>query len=241
VPLSYAGRGYTTVQERWPSPHAASRLLNPWRVTIGGVRVLVAEDEEYLADAIARGLRREGMAVDVALSGDDALDKALVNDYDVVVLDRDLPGVHGDDVCTRLTGAEREARILMLTAAAAVGDRVDGLSLGADDYLGKPFSFAELVARLYALARRPSRSTPTTLRRGDLVLDVARHEVTHGERALALTREELGVLQVLIEADGVIVSAEELLERVWDEHANPSPPPSVSPSPTSAARSANRP
>jgi DNA-binding response OmpR family regulator len=185
------------------------------------MRVLVVEDEEFLADAIARGLRREGMAVDVALSGTDAIDKALVNRYDAIVLDRDLPGVHGDDVCTRLLAAGRGVRILMLTAATAVDDRVNGLSLGADDYLGKPFAFTELVARLRALARRPSTVVPTTMRRGDLVLDVARHSVVRGSRPLTLTRKELAVLRVLVEADGVVVSAEDLLERVWDEHADP--------------------
>jgi len=185
------------------------------------VRVLVAEDEEFLADAIARGLRREGMAVDIALSGDDALDKALVTEYDVIVLDRDLPGMHGDDVCTTLIAEGRGARILMLTAASAVDDRVDGLSLGADDYLGKPFAFRELVARLRAIARRPSAAVPTLLQRGDVELDVARHDATRGGRALALTPKELGVLRVLLEGDGVVVSAEQLLERVWDEHVDP--------------------
>jgi DNA-binding response OmpR family regulator len=185
------------------------------------MRVLVAEDEEFLADAIARGLRREGMAVDVARSGIDALDKALANPYEVIVLDRDLPGMHGDDVCTKLLAEGRGARILMLTASTTVGDRVDGLSLGADDYLGKPFAFIELVARLRALARRPTSATPTTLLRGDLVVDVARHEAVRGDRTLTLTRKELGVLKVLVEADGVVVSAEELLDRVWDEHTDP--------------------
>jgi DNA-binding response OmpR family regulator len=185
------------------------------------MRVLVAEDEEFLAAAIARGLRREGMAVDVARTGTDALDKAMVTPYDVIVLDRDLPGLHGDDVCTKLLAEGRGARILMLTASATVDDRVDGLSLGADDYLGKPFAFVELVARLRALARRPTSATPTTLLRGDLVVDVARHVAVRGDRTLTLTRKELGVLKVLVEADGVVVSAEELLDRVWDEHTDP--------------------
>ena len=185
------------------------------------VRVLVAEDEEFLADAIARGLRKEGMAVDVALTGDDALDKAMLNPYDVIVLDRDLPGVHGDDVCTKLIAADRGARILMLTAASAVDDRVNGLTLGADDYLGKPFAFTELVARLRAIARRPIAATPFRLERGDVVLDVGRHQASRDSRTLALTPKEFGVLRVLLEADGVVVSAETLLERVWDEHADP--------------------
>jgi DNA-binding response OmpR family regulator len=186
-----------------------------------GVRVLVAEDEEFLADAIARGLRREGMAVDVALTGSDALDKARVHPYDVVVLDRDLPGVHGDDVCRALLADGSTARVLMLTASAAVDDRVAGLTLGADDYLGKPFAFTELVARLRALGRRSGPSSPVVLERGDVVVDVARHTAARDGRDLGLTRKELGVLQVLVEADGVVVSAEELLDRVWDEHADP--------------------
>jgi len=185
------------------------------------MRVLVAEDEEFLADAIARGLRREGMAVDVALSGDDALDKALLTPYDVVVLDRDLPGVHGDDICTRLVDAGAGARILMLTASTTVRDRVDGLTIGADDYLGKPFAFDELVARLHALARRPRVVAPSVLQRGDVVVDTVRHEVHRAGAPVALTRKELGVLRVLIAADGAVVSAEELLDRVWDEHADP--------------------
>ena len=189
------------------------------------MRVLVAEDEEFLADAIARGLRREGMAVDIALSGVDALDKARVNPYDVVVLDRDLPGMHGDDVCRALQADGHPARVLMLTASAAVDDRVAGLSLGADDYLGKPFAFTELVARLRALARRSGAASPLLLERGDLVVDVARHEATRAGQVLALTRKELGVLRVLVEADGVVISAEELLDRVWDclLYTSPSP------------------
>ncbi len=185
------------------------------------MRVLVVEDEEVLADAIAVGLRREGMAVDLALDGASALEKADVNDYDVVVLDRDLPGVHGDDVCRTLTSGDEAPRILMLTASVNVVDRVDGLSLGADDYLGKPFAFAELVARIRALARRPPLQVPTVLRRGDLVVDSARRVATRAGRRLDLTRKELGVLETLLAADGSVVSAEELLEKVWDEHADP--------------------
>jgi DNA-binding response OmpR family regulator len=185
------------------------------------VRVLVVEDEELLADAIARGLRREGMAVDVALDGALALEKAALCRYDVVVLDRDLPAVHGDDVCRALVAAPAPARILMLTASGAVGERVDGLNLGADDYLGKPFAFAEVVARVRALARRAGQPRPPVLVRHDLSLDPAQARATRAGRDLALNRKELGVLEVLLAADGAVVSAEELLERVWDEHADP--------------------
>jgi DNA-binding response OmpR family regulator len=187
----------------------------------GTVRVLVVEDEELLADAIARGLRREGMAVDVALDGAEALDKAGVNHYDVVVLDRDLPKVHGDEVCRHLVGAGNRARILMLTASGAVPDRVEGLGLGADDYLGKPFAFVEVAARVRALGRRVPSAVPLLLSRRGVTLDPARGEVHRDGREVRLTRKELGVLAVLLSASGAIVSAEELLERVWDEHADP--------------------
>ena len=184
------------------------------------MRVLVVEDEEVLADAIARGLRREGMAVDVALDGEDAVEKGTVNDYDVVVLDRDLPRLHGDDVCRTFLEAGREARILMLTAAGAVSDRVEGLSIGADDYLPKPFAFVELVARVRTLARRaPPR--PPVLRGGDVELDPATREVRRGGRLISLAPKEFAVLTLLLGAEGAIVSAEELLERAWDEHADP--------------------
>jgi DNA-binding response OmpR family regulator len=185
------------------------------------MRVLVVEDEAALADAVARGLRREAMAVDLAGDGASALERLGVTRYDVVVLDRDLPDVHGDDVCRTLADLPDRPPVLMLTAAATVEDRVDGLSLGADDYLPKPFAFEELVARIRALARRPRRSMGVVLSHGDLALDVARRFVTRRGRPLALTRKELGVLQVLLEAQGEVVSAEELLERVWDEHADP--------------------
>ncbi len=191
------------------------------------VRVLVVEDEEALADAIARGLRREGMAVDVAADGGVALEKAATNGYDVVVLDRDLPVVHGDDVCRSLIasspapGAAEIPRILMLTAAGDLGDRVAGLTLGADDYLGKPFAFEELVARIRALARRGQLAVKPVLEVGDVVLDPARHFVTRAGRPLPVTRKELAVLEVLIRAGGAVVSSEQLLERVWDEHADP--------------------
>jgi DNA-binding response OmpR family regulator len=184
------------------------------------VRVLVVEDQVDLADDIAEGLRDQGMATDVAYDGASGIERALLNRYDVVVLDRDLPKVHGDAVCAALVGASSEARILMLTAAAAVGERVEGLNLGADDYLVKPFAFAELVARVHALARR-SPTSPPLLVRGDLVFDRARRRASRDGRPLSLTRKEMGVLEVLLVADGGVVSAEELLERVWDEHADP--------------------
>jgi DNA-binding response OmpR family regulator len=185
------------------------------------MRVLVVEDEQVLARAVARGLRRQGMAVDLALDGAEALEKATVNHYDVIVLDRDLPEVHGDQVCRTLVAQGGPGRILMLTAAGTVADRVEGLDLGADDYLGKPFAFSELIARLRALGRRSGQPTPPVLARGDLVLDPARREAQRGGHFLPLTRKELGVLEVLLAADGAVVSAEELLERVWDEHADP--------------------
>lgn len=186
-----------------------------------GMRVLVAEDERRLADAIARGLRREGMAVDLAPDGSDALVKTRIVRYDVVVLDRDLPGVHGDEVCRTVRGEWPETGILMLTAAGALEELIEGLSMGADDYLAKPFRFAELVARIRALARRTSPSRPPVLHHGDLELDPARREVRRFERPVELARKEFAVLEALMDADGATVSAEELLERVWDEHVDP--------------------
>jgi two-component system, OmpR family, response regulator VanR len=185
------------------------------------MRILVAEDERRLAGAIARGLRREGMAVDVTHDGESALVKARVIPYDVVVLDRDLPELHGDEVCRRLSGDERETKVLMLTAADSLDDVVDGLTLGADDYLPKPFEWKELVARIRALARRAGRARPAILTSGDLVLDPARRTVARAGQELDLTPKEFGVLEALMSADGAAVSAEELLERVWDEHADP--------------------
>jgi DNA-binding response OmpR family regulator len=185
------------------------------------MRVLVAEDERRLADAIARGLRREGMAVDLAPDGSDALIKARVVRYDVLVLDRDLPGVHGDDVCRAVRGEQPETGILMLTAAGTLEDVVEGLALGADDYLAKPFRFAELVARIHALARRSSPSRPPILNHEDLELDPARRRLTRDGRPIELARKEFAVLEVLMGAAGATVSAEELLERVWDEHTDP--------------------
>jgi two-component system response regulator VanR len=185
------------------------------------MRVLVAEDERRLAGAIARGLRREGMAVDITHDGASALVKARVVPYDVVVLDRDLPELHGDEVCRRLSDDERETKVLMLTAADTLDDVVDGLALGADDYLPKPFEWPELVARIRALARRAGRARPPVLRRGDLELDPGRRSATRADLELELTPKEFGVLEALMGADGAVVSAEALLERVWDEHADP--------------------
>jgi DNA-binding response OmpR family regulator len=188
---------------------------------LGCVRVLIAEDEERLAQTIARGLRREGMAVDLAPDGTDALIKARVIRYDVLVLDRDLPGVHGDEVCRAVRGERPETGILMLTAAGALEDLIEGLSLGADDYLPKPFRFAELVARIHALARRSYPSRPPVLRWNDIELDPARRHVTRAGAAVELTRKEFGVLEVLMGADGGTISAEQLLERVWDDQIDP--------------------
>ena len=184
------------------------------------MRVLVVEDERLLADAIAEGLRRESLAVDVAYDGDAALERIGVNDYDVVVLDRDLPRVHGDDVCTAIL-EKSDARILMLTAAASIRDRVDGLARGADDYLGKPFAFVELVARVRALGRRARPAAPPVLARAGIRLDPARREVTRGDQRVALSRKEFGVLEELLRGDGAVVSAEQLLEKVWDENIDP--------------------
>jgi two-component system response regulator VanR len=185
------------------------------------VRVLLAEDERRLADAVARGLRREGMAVDVAYDGASALDKARLIPYDVVVLDRDLPVMHGDEVCRTLRGEEPDSRVLMLTAASGVDDLVDGLSLGADDYMPKPFAFAELVARVRALARRAGTAHPPTLRSSDVELDPARHTVTRAGRPIELTPKEFAVLEALLAANGAVVSNDELVESVWDENADP--------------------
>ncbi|UJP40185.1 response regulator transcription factor [Cellulomonas palmilytica] len=188
------------------------------------MRVLVVEDEEVMADALARGLRRAGYATDVAGDGAVALELASVNRYDVVLLDRDLPVVHGDDVCRTLVAQGVPARILMLTAAGGLGDKVDGFGLGADDYLAKPFAFAELLARVHALARRTAPAQPPVLRCADLVVDTARRTATRAGRPLDLTLKEHGVLVELLRAQGAVVSAEDLLERVWDEHADPFTP-----------------
>jgi DNA-binding response OmpR family regulator len=185
------------------------------------MRVLLVEDEERLANTIARGLRREGMAVDVVLDGKSALAKTAVNSYDVVVLDRNLPVVHGDDVCRQLVARQALTRILMLTAAGSIQDRVTGLDLGADDYLPKPFALRELVARIRALSRRAVPPVPPVLATGDLTLDPARHVAERAGRDLGLTKKEFGVLEALLSAEGRVVSAEELLEKVWDENADP--------------------
>ena len=185
------------------------------------MRVLVVEDHAKLALAIAAVLRREGMAADIAFDGNDALAKTAVSRYDVIVLDRDLPGRHGDDVCQTLIAGGTDSRVLMLTASATIEDRVEGLGLGADDYLPKPFNIAELVARIRALARRSRPALPPVLVHGDLRLDSARHLATRGGRRLELSPKELAVLELLLAAQGSVVSAEDLLERVWDEAANP--------------------
>ena len=185
------------------------------------MRVLVVEDEAALADVIARGLRQSGLAVDVALDGEEALEKVDISPYDVVVLDRQLPGIHGDDVCRQLVTRPEPPRILMLTAAGNVDARVEGLSIGADDYLPKPFVMGELVARVRALGRRPSAMTPPTLSVGDLDIDPSRRTVSRAGRDVSLTRKEFGVLEVLASSPGRVVSAEELLDRVWDEAADP--------------------
>ncbi len=184
------------------------------------VRVLVVEDHPELANDIAEGLRDRGIAADIAYDGARAIENGLVYRYDVIVLDRDLPKIHGDAVCVALASENSEARILMLTAAASIGDRVEGLNLGADDYLPKPFAFEELVARVHALARR-APAAPPLLVRGELELDRARRRAIRAGRELLLTRKELGVLEMLLAADGAVISAEELLERVWDENADP--------------------
>jgi DNA-binding response OmpR family regulator len=185
------------------------------------MRVLVVEDFEVMARSIGTGLRREGMAVDVVLDGNDALSHLALTRYDVVVLDRDLPGVHGDELCRRIVAGGSGSRILMLTAAGAVKERVDGLSLGADDYLGKPFDFAELVARVRALARRATMPLPPVLECGDLTLDCGRRVAFRGGRRLELSPKELAVIECLLSCKGRPLSAEELLERVWDEYTDP--------------------
>jgi DNA-binding response OmpR family regulator len=185
------------------------------------MRVLLVEDHAELAETVAAGLRGEGMAVDVAGDGDVALARVDLVDYDVVVLDRDLPAVHGDDVCRSIVASGRATRVLMLTAAGTVADRVAGLGLGADDYLPKPFAFAELIARIRALARRSQPPLPPVLERGELRLDPALRAATRGGARLPLTPKEFAVLELLLAARGRIVSAEELLERVWDEMADP--------------------
>jgi DNA-binding response OmpR family regulator len=185
------------------------------------VRVLVVEDERVMADAIATGLRREAMAVDVAYDGAGALERTGVNSYDVVVLDRDLPKIHGDEVCRRLVADRYGARILMLTASGDLEDKVEGLNLGADDYLAKPFAFKELIARVRALGRRTATPLPPTLARAGIELDPNRFTVVRDGRPVELTRKEFAVLEVLMRAEGIVVSSEQLLEKAWDEHIDP--------------------
>jgi DNA-binding response OmpR family regulator len=185
------------------------------------MRVLVAEDEEALLEILVDGLRAKGIAVDAALDGEQALEQMAINRYDVLVLDRDLPVVLGDDVCRSVVASGAPTRVLMLTAAGTVEDRVAGLDLGADDYLAKPFAFVELVARIRALGRRTHPVLPPVIERGDLTVDVSRRLVSRGGRELALSGKEFGVLEVLLGAQGALVTSEDLLERVWDAHADP--------------------
>ena len=185
------------------------------------MRILIAEDERMLADSIAEGLRGEALAVDVVYDGDAALERLAVNDYDVLVLDRDLPVVHGDDVCRAAVESGALVRVLMLTASVAVRARVEGLRIGADDYLTKPFAFEELVARVQALGRRARPAAPPALERAGIRLDPSRREVHRDGRYVHLARKEFGLLAELLRADGTILSAERLLEKVWDEHADP--------------------
>jgi DNA-binding response OmpR family regulator len=185
------------------------------------MRVLLADDERLLADTVATGLRKLAMAVDVCYDGEAALERLMVNHYDVAVLDRDMPGRTGDEVCRWLVGSGLGTRILILTAAGGIRDRVNGLALGADDYLTKPFAFPELAARIEALDRRPPNGFPPVLDRSGVVLDVPRHEAFRDGRLLDLTPKEFAVLSVLMRAGGEVVSAESLLEQAWDEHADP--------------------
>ncbi|MEU7531295.1 response regulator transcription factor [Saccharothrix sp. NPDC042600] len=185
------------------------------------MRVLVVEDEVLLAEAIAEGLRQQAMAVDVCFDGADAQDRVALTTYDVVVLDRDLPTVHGDEVCRTIVAGGWDTRVIMLTAARNVMERVHGLGLGADDYLTKPFALAELVARVQALGRRARPAVPPVLRWRDVEMNVPRHQVLREDRFVHLSRKEFAVLEVLMRAEGAVVSAEELLERAWDEHVDP--------------------
>src|SRR5580698_3829597 len=215
-----------TFWKGWRSHACWSNPCRPGRVCLGRareihVRVLVVEDQAEMAEMVATGLRRAQMAVDVALDGPSGLERALINDYDVLVLDRDLPGLHGDEICVQLIAAGRRSRVLMLTAAADSQDLVEGLSLGADDYLGKPFDFPVLVARIRALARRTHPVAPPVLRAADLVVDTAKRRASRSGRSIEFAPKEFGVLELLVASGGRTVSAEELLERVWDELADP--------------------
>ena len=210
----YLYRGDSTV------PLAVTRVT-PMCWQARRMRVLIAEDFEVLARSIGTGLRREGMAVDVVCDGAEALERLAATRYDVVVLDRDLPGTHGDEVCRRIVAGGSGSRVLMLTAASTVADRVDGLGIGADDYLPKPFDFAELVARIRALARRSAPATPPVLTACDLMVDPARRVAMRAGRRLDLSPKEFAVLECLLAVPGQVLSAEELLYRVWDEMADP--------------------
>jgi len=185
------------------------------------VRVLLADDERLLADTVAEGLRKFAMAVDVCYDGAAAIERLSVNDYDVAVLDRDMPEATGDVVCRWMVEQELGPRILILTAAGGIRDRVDGLGLGADDYLTKPFAFAELVARIQALARRPPTGAPPVIESAGVTLDIPRHQAFRDGRLLELTPKEFAVLAVLMRSAGRVISAEQLLEKAWDEHTDP--------------------
>ncbi|UED87019.1 response regulator transcription factor [Streptomyces profundus] len=185
------------------------------------MRVLVVEDEQLLADAVATGLRRQAMAVDVVYDGAAATERIDLNDYDVVVLDRDLPLLHGDDVCRYIVASGLPTRVLMLTASGDVSDRVEGLEIGADDYLPKPFAFTELIARVRALGRRATAPLPPVLERAGITLDPNRHEVSRGGRSIQLAPKEFAVLEVLMRGEGAVISAEQLLEKAWDENTDP--------------------
>lgn len=185
------------------------------------MRVLIVEDEPYLADAVRVGLRRQTIAADVVHDGGAALDSIAVNDYDVVILDRDLPGIHGDEVCARIAAEHPQVRVLMLTAARSLGDRVGGFELGADDYLSKPFEFPELVARLRALERRSQPARPPVLEAHGVRLDAFRREVYRDGRLVRLSPKEFAVLQILMSAEGGVLSSETLLEKAWDANADP--------------------
>jgi len=185
------------------------------------MRVLIVEDEPFLAEALRDGLRLEAIAADVALDGAEALARIGVNDYDIVVLDRDLPRVHGDDVCAAITRNQPATRVLLPTAAARLADKLDGFRLGADDYLTKPFDLEELIVRLHALARRPAATSTPVLEFADLRLDPFRREAYRDGRFVRLTRKQFAVLELLLRADGGVVSAETMLEKAWDEHADP--------------------
>jgi DNA-binding response OmpR family regulator len=185
------------------------------------MRILVAEDERLLADTLVTGLRHLGFAVDVCYDGDAAAERVAVHAYDVVVLDRDLPKVHGDEVCRQIVATGGETRVIMLTAAASIRERVEGLGLGADDYLTKPFAFAELVARVHALSRRAVPVLPPVLDNAGVVLDGPRRHASRDGQPLSLSPKEFAVLEVLMRNAGTVVSPEDLLEKAWDEHADP--------------------